>query len=72
MKIKDLRVLSSEELIQKEKSFKKDIFDLNYQRKMGVVEKPAHFRELRRNIAKIFTILKERELENDRNGKQAE
>ena len=72
MKIKDLRILSSEELIQKEKSFKKDIFDLNYQRKMGVVEKPANFRELKRNIAKIFTILKERELENERNGKEAE
>ena len=71
MKIKDLRALSSEELLQKEKTFKKDLFDLNYQRKMGAVEKPARFKELKRNIAKIFTLLRERDLENERNGKES-
>ena len=61
MKIKELRNLSSEELAQKEKNLKKEIFDLNYQRKMGRVEKPARFGSLRRIIARILTILKERE-----------
>ena len=71
MKIKDLRGLSSEELVQKERIFKKELFDLNYQRKLSTVEKPASFRKLKRNIAKIFTILRERELENERNRKEA-
>ncbi|MCK5179098.1 MAG: 50S ribosomal protein L29, partial [Candidatus Omnitrophica bacterium] len=36
---------------------------LNFQRKMGSVEKPNRFRMLKRDIARIFTILRERELE---------
>lgn len=63
MKPSELRELSSEELIQKEKAFKKELFNLNYQRKMGSVEKPDRFRMLKRDIARIFTILRERELE---------
>ena len=63
MKPRELRELSSEELIQKEKAFKKELYDLNFQRKMGNVEKPNRFRMLKRDIARIFTILRERELE---------
>lgn len=63
MKAGQLRELSSEELIQKEKSFKKELFDLNFQRTMGNVEKPGRFRILRRDIARVYTILRERELE---------
>ena len=63
MKPNQLRELSSEELIQKEKAFKKELYDLNFQRKMGNVEKPDRFRMLKRDIARIFTILRERELE---------
>lgn len=61
MKIKDLRQLGSEELTLKEKSLKKELFDLNFQRKHGRVEKPGLFRNLRRDIAKVLTLLKERE-----------
>ena len=61
MKVKDLRQVSSEELIQKEKNFKKELFDLNYQRKTGRVEKPSRFSLLKKDIARILTILKERE-----------
>ena len=63
MKPGKLRELSSEELVQKEKVFKKELFDLNFQRKMGNVEKPNRFRMVKRDIARIFTILHERELE---------
>ena len=64
MKVKELRNLSSEDLIQKEKTLKKELFDLNYQRKVGSVEKPARFKSLRAVVARILTILKERELKN--------
>lgn len=63
MKANQLKELSLDELIQKEKAFKKELFDLNYQRKMGNVEKPGRFRVLKCDIARIFTILRERELE---------
>lgn len=61
MKIKDIRGMSSDDLKNKEKSLKKELFDLKFQRKIGRVEKPARFRVIRRDIAKILTILNERE-----------
>ncbi len=60
MKIKELRDLQNEDLIQKEKALKKEIFELNYQRKYSRVEKPGRFRNIRREIARIKTILTER------------
>ncbi len=61
MKTKELRILSSEELIQKEKNLKKELFELNYQRKIGRVDKPSRFKLIKTDIARILTILKERE-----------
>ena len=66
MKTDKLRELSAEELIQKEKGLKKELFDLNFQRRMGNIEKPAKFRVLKRDIARIYTILSERELETSK------
>ena len=60
MKIKELSNLSADELVTKEKQLKKDLFDMESHRQMGRVEKPASFRNLRRDIARILTILTER------------
>ncbi|MFP4472304.1 MAG: 50S ribosomal protein L29 [Candidatus Omnitrophota bacterium] len=60
MKMQELTALSTDDLIQKEKGLKKELFDLNYQRKIGRVEKPALFKKLRKDIARILTILNER------------
>jgi large subunit ribosomal protein L29 len=60
MKVKDIRSMSAEELAQKEKALKKQLYDLRYQRKIGRVEKPAQFKNARRDIARILTILQER------------
>ncbi|MCD4781446.1 MAG: 50S ribosomal protein L29 [Candidatus Omnitrophica bacterium] len=68
MKSKELTELSTEELIQKEKVYKKDLFEMNYFRKMGAVERPARFRKIKRDIARILTIIKERELADERKG----
>ncbi len=67
MKIKELNNLSEDELITKEKQFKKDLFDMESHRQMGRVEKPASFRNIRRDIARILTLLNERKI----NGKQS-
>ena len=61
MKTKDIRALAAEELKTKEKALKKELFDLKYQRKIGRVEKPSRFRVIRRDIAKILTVINERE-----------
>ncbi len=70
-KDKKIRELNSEELVKKNKDLKKELYDLNYQRKMGNVEKPARFKALRKEIARALTILKERELQDERTSKQA-
>ena len=61
MKIKEIRGFSSDDLILKEKDLKKELFDLKYQRKIGRVEKPSRFKLIKYDIAKILTVLKERE-----------
>jgi len=66
MKAKDLRAQSTEDLILKEKSLKKDLFDLKYQRKIGRVERPSQFKTIKRDIARILTILNEREKDGNK------
>jgi len=60
MKTTELRNLSKEELLQKEKNLKEELFKLNMQRYSGRVEKPHMFSLLKRDIARIQTILQEK------------
>lgn len=60
MKAKELRTLSKEELLQKEKSLKEELYKLNQQRYSGRVEKPHLFSLIRKDIARIQTILNEK------------
>ncbi|MFH1640573.1 MAG: 50S ribosomal protein L29 [Candidatus Omnitrophota bacterium] len=60
MKIKELRNLSREDLLQKEKVLKEELFKLNMQRYSGRVEKPHMFSSVKRDIARIQTILHEK------------
>jgi large subunit ribosomal protein L29 len=63
-KIEDLRNLSNEELRQKADSLKADLYGLRYQAKSGRIEKPHRMKLIRRDIARINTIIRERELKN--------
>ena len=67
MKIKEIQQLGVEELRQKEKALKKELYALNYQRRLGQVEKPSRFHLIRRDIARILTIIKEREINGTKN-----
>jgi large subunit ribosomal protein L29 len=60
MKTKELRNLTREELLQKGKSLKEELFKLNMQRYGGRVDKPHMFFLLKRDIARIKTILNEK------------
>lgn len=59
-KIQDLRSVTKEELIQKSKSLKEQLFKLNEQRYTGRVDKPHMFSFLKRDMARIETILSEK------------
>ncbi len=60
MKTEELRNLSKEELVQKEKSLKEELFKLNLQRYAGRVEKPHMFSLIKKDIARVNTILNEK------------
>ena len=60
MKIQELRGLSREDLAQKEKALREELFKLNQQRYSGRVEKPHLFGQVRREIARIMTLLNEK------------
>lgn len=61
MKIGQIRALSQDELRQKEKDIRKELFNLGFRHKMGEIENPMKIRELRKDIARVKTILKELE-----------
>ncbi|MFC1599288.1 50S ribosomal protein L29 [Candidatus Omnitrophota bacterium] len=65
MKVKDLKNLSGDELKEKLETLRKTLFDLNFQRRFGKVEKPHHFKETKKNIARILTVIKEKERGKD-------
>ena len=60
MKTRELRNLSVEELETKLDASKRSLFELNFKRKYGKVEKPHLFGEMKKGIAKILTVLKEK------------
>lgn len=63
MEIKELRKLSDEELKTKINESKEELFTKRMQHANGTLEKPVQLKQLRRDIAKMKTILRERELE---------
>ena len=63
MKAKDIVELADEELAQRLKQSREELFNLRFQLATNQLENPMRIREIRRDIARVKTILKERELE---------
>jgi large subunit ribosomal protein L29 len=53
MKIRELRQLTLEELEQKERDFRKEFFDLRFQRVTGKLEKPSRIGEIKKAISRV-------------------
>ncbi len=62
MKVKEVRDLSAAELEQKMDQLKDELFNLRFQLATGQLENPARIKEVRRSIARVKTVLREREL----------
>ncbi len=60
MKIKELRELSSDELVSRRRELRRETFNLQLQQQSGSIEKPSVLRANRREVARIETILSER------------
>ena len=61
MKVKEIRELSTEEINKKLVETKEELFNLRFQQSTGTLEKPSRIRDLRHTVARMKTVLKERE-----------
>jgi large subunit ribosomal protein L29 len=65
LKIKELRELSNKELEGKIRESKKELFNLRMKQSTGTLEKPSKIKELRKDVARMKTIMRERELNEE-------
>ena len=62
MKGNELRELSNEALANKEKELKSELFNLRFQSATGQLNNPQRINVCRKDIARIKTIIREREI----------
>jgi len=61
-KVSDLRELADDDLATKLREAKEELFNLRFQGATGQLESHGRLRAVRRDIARIYTIMREREL----------
>lgn len=62
MKANELRELTHQELKDKEKEFKDELFNLRFQLATGQLEDTSRIKKVRQNIARVKTVLRQAEL----------
>ena len=62
MKMENIRKLSQTELIAEESRLKKELFNLRFQHITGQLENPGKMKEVKKDIARVKTVIRENEL----------
>lgn len=62
MKVKEIRQMSDKELNNKLLDLKSELFNLRFQLATGQLDNPMRIKVVRKNIARVKTIIREREL----------
>ncbi|MFD1318910.1 50S ribosomal protein L29 [Loigolactobacillus zhaoyuanensis] len=62
MKAKDIKDLTTAEMLDREKEYKEELFNLRFQLATGSLENTARLKQVRKNIARIKTVLRQQEL----------
>jgi large subunit ribosomal protein L29 len=62
MKAGEFRSLSSEERRQKLVELKQELFNLRFQHATGQLENPQRLKQIKRDVARVQTIIREEEL----------
>ena len=62
MKVNEIRNLTTEEINKKIKEAKEELFNLRFQQATGNLEQPSRIKDLRHQVARLKTVLREREL----------
>lgn len=63
MKAKEIRDLTTSEIEEQIKSSKEELFNLRFQLATGQLEETARIRTVRKTIARLKTVAREREIE---------
>ena len=58
----DLRSVTAEDLAEKLSEAKEELFNLRFQNATGQLDNTARLRAVRKDIARIYTVMREREL----------
>jgi large subunit ribosomal protein L29 len=66
MKIKEARNLDDEQLVEKVREFREELFNLRFQNASGELENTARLREARRSLARALTVVHERGIDIER------
>ena len=66
IKAKDIRAMKLEDRLKLLKEMKVELITLRYKASVGTLTNPGRLRELRRNIARILTVMREEELRGAR------
>jgi large subunit ribosomal protein L29 len=64
MKAKEIREMTQQELAEQLISIKEELFNLRFQQATGQLENPMRIKEIKKDYARVKTILRQRELEN--------
>ena len=62
METKEINELTTAEMLDKEKSYKDELFNLRFQLATGQLENTARLKQVRKNIARLKTALRQQEL----------
>lgn len=62
MKAKEVRDMTSDELKLKLTSLKEELFNLRFQIATGQLDNPMRVRDVRKSIARVMTVMREREV----------
>jgi large subunit ribosomal protein L29 len=60
MKAAELRDTTIDELRKKEQDLRKELFNLRFQQATGEIENPMRIRAIKKDIAKILTVITEK------------
>ena len=61
MKMTEVRALKDEDLRVQDANLRREIFDIRFKGAVEQIAQPARLREMRRDVARIQTVLRERE-----------
>jgi len=67
VKPSELKVMTIDELGQKEQDLRKELFNLRFQQATGEIENPMRIRTVKKGIARVLTIKSEKLKKESRN-----